>query len=221
VAEGSEDSGRLIGGPRSSDASDVLEHVVSAHSADTISFGELMVALHERGFAFLMAIFVLPNCVPIPVPPGFSTLFSIPLLFLSVQMIYGVQAPWLPMWLRNKRIKRSTLAAIVEAIVPRLRRIEKIMRHRYFFFSTKTSERYVGFMCFLFSISIAIPLPMTNFPPGVGILLMSLGLLSRDGIVIALGTLVGTAGLMFTTAILVVGQKAALALIGMAHHAAP
>jgi hypothetical protein len=196
-------------------ASSVLEGVVANHAADKMTFGEIMAALHERGFALLMAIFVLPNCVPVPIPPGGSTILSIPVLFLAVQMAYGRQAPWLPQWLQTKTIKRSTMALVIEKISPRLKRLEKVLRRRLFPRDPDVMEKTVGCIAVVFGLCIAIPLPMTNFLPGVGILVMSLGLLSRDGIIILLGMTIGTAGIAFTTALLMFGQQVVLGALGI------
>lgn len=193
--------------------SEVLEETVGNHSADEISLAELMRVLQERGFGLLMVVLVLPNCVPIPVPPGVSTVFSLPLIFLAVQMLIGHPVPWLPNWLKQKTIKRATLAAMVSKLAPRLKIVEKLLRPRLSFFESNAGERVIGFFWLLFAISIAVPLPMTNFVPGIGILLMSLGLLSRDGAVILVGIVVGTLGCLFTMAMLVIGVKALKSLL--------
>lgn len=194
----------------------MLEETVDNHAADDISLGELMAVLQERGFGLLMLVLVLPNCVPIPVPPGVSTIFSLPLLFLAAQMLVAHPVPWLPAWLRQKTIKRSTLALMVGKIAPRLKIAEKLLRPRLSFFDTDAGERVIGFFWMLFALSIAVPLPMTNFVPGIGILLMSLGLLNRDGLFILLGIIVGSLGCAFTVTILVFGVKIAKALLASA-----
>ncbi len=189
-------------------ASDVLERAVSRYTTDRISLGELVHALHERGFAIIMLLLVLPNCVPIPVPPGVSTILSLPLIFFSVQMLIGWDAPWLPRWLKRRTIRRETLSKMVALAAPRLKKIEKVLKPRYPFASSQTGERVIGLLWLIFSLSIAIPLPGTNFLPGLGIMIMALGLLSRDGLIIAAGMLVGMAGIGVTTAILIAGVKA-------------
>lgn len=188
--------------------SEVLEETLDNHQQqDEITLGELVHALHERGFGLLMVIFVLPNCVPIPVPPGVSTVFSLPLLFLSLQMLIGRDYPWLPAWLKKKTIKRATLALLISKLSPKLKFIEKLLKPRLSFASSTAGERIVGFFWLLFAISIAIPLPMTNFIPGVGILIMSLGLLSKDGITIITGIVIGMLGIFLTTAVILLGAK--------------
>jgi hypothetical protein len=193
--------------------SEVLEETVDNHTADDISLGELMRVLQERGFGLLMLVLVLPNCVPIPIPPGFSTILSVPLLFLALQMLVGKEVPWLPEWLRRKTIKRATLALMVAKISPRLKVVEKLLRPRFAFFETPVGERVIGLFWLIFALSISVPLPMTNFVPGVGILLMSLGLLSRDGLVILVGIVVGILGCIFTISMLILGVKAIQTLL--------
>ncbi len=197
-------------------ASEVLEDAVNRQTADKVSLGELMNALHERGFGLLMLIVVLPNCVPIPIPPGGSTLFSIPLLFLAVQMLAGMESPWLPRWLSERKIERSTLAKAVSKASPKLKKIEKLLKPRLSFAKTAFGEKLVGFFWLIFAISIAVPLPMTNFLPGIGILVMSLGLLSKDGFFIIGGIFVGLFGVTLTVGVLWAGKAAVLGLFSLA-----
>jgi len=196
-------------------ASDVLEDAVNSQTADKVSLGELMQALHERGFGLLMLIVVLPNCVPIPIPPGGSTLFSIPLLFLAVQMLVGMESPWLPKWLSERKIERKTLAKAVSKASPKLKKVEKLLKPRFAFANSAFGEKLVGFFWLIFAVSIAVPLPMTNFLPGIGILLMSLGLLSKDGLFIISGILVGLFGVFVTVSVLLVGKAAVLKLFAL------
>lgn len=193
-------------------ASEVLEGVVANHKADVITFFEIKSAIHQRGFGILMVIFILPLAIPVPFIPGMTTLLVIPVWIFSVQMVLGKDSPWLPQWLGNKSLKRSTLAAIVEKSTPILKKVERFLRPRLLWLSTPAGEKLIGFFAFLMCVSIAIPLPFTNLIPAWGILIMALGLLSKDGIMISLGVLTGSFGLLVTSAILLFGTKAALAI---------
>lgn len=197
-------------------ASDLLEGVVKEHQADTITVGELKSALHERGFGFLMMLFALPLCIPLPSPPGYTTIFSIPLLFFSTQMILGMDSPWIPQWLARKQLKRTMLALIVEKSSPWLRRIEKLLHPRLFFASSSVAERIIGFLCLIFSIAIALPIPLTNWPPAVGIAILSLGLMSKDGFYIIVGNLIGIFGMVIAALVLIIGQQATMAIFDWA-----
>ncbi|MGB1540405.1 MAG: exopolysaccharide biosynthesis protein, partial [Rickettsiales bacterium] len=144
---------------------------------------------------------------------GVSTIFSIPLVFLSIQMLIGRESPWLPKWLRRKTIKRVTLASMISKLSPKLKYVEKLLRPRLSFASSTAGERIVGLFWLLFAVSIAVPLPMTNFVPGIGILIMSLGLLSKDGFTIIVGIIIGMLGVAFTTAVLLLGTKVVKAFL--------
>jgi len=183
--------------------SELLENVVVVYRSDTITVGEIKNSLHERGFGVLLAIAALPLCLPVPVPPGYTTLFSIPLFIFSIQMIIGMRAPWLPAWIEKKEIKRTSLEKMVIKANPWLKKIEKRLQPRLTYISVHTWERIIGIFAFVFAVSISLPIPLTNFPPGWGILIMSLGLLSKDGITILIGMIVGTIGVGITMIILV------------------
>lgn len=175
--------------------SEYLAQVVIEQKNSSITVGEIKNALHERGFGILMAIAAIPICLPIPAPPGYTTLFSLPLFIFSLQMIFGMSAPWLPAWLERKNIEKSTLEKILAKANPWLKKIEKYMHPRLTYIGARTWERFIGFFAFVFAISIAIPLPLTNFLPGMGTLIMSLGLVNRDGLTILFGMLIGTIGI--------------------------
>ncbi len=189
--------------------SETLEKMAEHYRESTrITIDELIFTLRHRGFGLLMLVLVLPNCVPVPIPPGGSTLFSVPLFFIAVQMLWGKHAPWLPKWLRRKSLEQATVDKMVSIAAPKLRWVEKFLHPRWSFTNTKTGERVVGLIWFIFAISIAIPLPMTNFLPGIGTLIMALGMLGRDGIVVIIGTIIGSLGVTITILLLTLGTEA-------------
>lgn len=182
--------------------SELLQLVIVQNTSDKMNVGEIKNSLHERGFGVLLAIAALPICLPIPVPPGYTTFFSIPLFIFSVQMMWGMKSPWLPEWLTKKEISKKSLQKLIEKATPWLRKIESYLHPRLTYISVHAWERIIGIFAFIFTISIALPIPLTNFPPGWGILIMSLGLLNKDGLTIIVGMIVGTIGIGITLIIL-------------------
>ncbi|HQV88570.1 MAG TPA: exopolysaccharide biosynthesis protein [Nitrosomonas sp.] len=183
--------------------SDFLAVVVVENRNEAMTVGEIKNALHERGFGILMAIAAFPICIPLPVPPGYTTIFSIPLFIFSIQMVLGMQAPWLPAWIEKKYVKRSSLEKLIAKANPWLKKIEERMQPRMTYISVHTWERIIGIFSFVFAVAVALPIPLVNFPPGLGILVMSLGLLNRDGVTILIGMIIGTIGIGITMIILV------------------
>ncbi|MEY2393322.1 exopolysaccharide biosynthesis protein [Wolbachia endosymbiont of Tettigetta isshikii] len=190
-------------------ASDILKEVADTNNAnsDKVTLFDIKTALHERGFGILMIIFSLPLSVPIPVPPGYTTILSIPIILFSLQLLLGFDYPWMPHWLERKSFQRSTLALMVEKTSPALRKIEKFMKPRMSFIFCGPGEKILAFIMLLCALSIAIPLPLTNFIPAIGITLISLGVMSRDGLLSILGILVSLCGLLLTLVVVVKGPQ--------------
>ncbi len=187
--------------------STILEDLLETHKSEKILFRDLMQSLHERGFGFITIIFVLPNCIPLPSPPGWSTLFAVPLVFVSIQMMLGRDTPWIPKWLGNKVIKKSSLKFMVDSFLPRLRWIEKFLKPRLFILTASLqAEKFLGLLYFLLSIIMALPIPLMNFLPGITILVMSIGLITKDGIIILLGLLMSVVVFCLLTAMLMFGH---------------
>lgn len=195
--------------------SDILESVVVQSVEDSITLFELKEILHERGFALLMLLFSLPLSIPLPVPPGYTTILSLPILFFAVQIILGYDSPWLPNFLGGKSIKRKNLAFLIEKTVPILRKVEKLTRARIPIFNNPVGERIYGIISFLCAMSIAIPLPLTNFIPAGGIVFMSLGVLNRDGVMAIVGIATSAIGLFISVLVVLLGHKVVVELFSL------
>lgn len=70
-------------------------------------------ALGDRGFAIVLLVLAAPNSLPIPSPPGLSTVFGVPLAFFSVQMMLGRPRPWLPERLMRRTVGRAEFRLVV------------------------------------------------------------------------------------------------------------
>ncbi|MFT4327068.1 MAG: exopolysaccharide biosynthesis protein [Wolbachia pipientis] len=190
-------------------ASDILKEVADTNNNDNdkVTLFDIKTALHERGFGILIIIFSLPLSIPIPVPPGYTTILSIPLILFSLQLLFGFDSPWMPNWLERKSFQRSTLALVVEKTSPTLKKIEKFMKPRMSFIFRGPGENILAFIMLLCALSIAIPLPLTNFIPAIGTTLISLGIMSKDGFLSIMGVLVSLCGLLLTLVVIVKGPQ--------------
>ena len=193
--------------------SDFIRNAIRSNNKDSITIDELKISLHERGFGILMMFFSLPLSIPIPYIPGLTTILSLPLIIFSFQLILGMEYPWLPKWLLKKSIKRSFIAYLIIKSSPLLKKIEKILKHRLEFLTYDIGARIIGIFAFVFAIAIAVPLPFTNFIPAIGILLMSFGMLGKDGLITIIGALIGIIGLIVTFLILFLGKKIVFGII--------
>ena len=180
-----------------------LKNTLRKHKGDSITFGDIMRHLKEEGLIFLIAIVSLPTAIPIPTPPGFTTLFGIPLCVLTIQMVYKLDAPWLPQWLSRKNIKVATLQGFIDKAEPIFEKLTKFLKPRYSNFTTVNVERMVGVLAFLCSVSITLPILFGNAVPSAGILIMSIGLLYKDGLTVLIGIIVSIIGLIIASIVVV------------------
>lgn len=113
-------------------------------------------------------------------------------------MVMGYTAPKLPKRFNNLTIKKSILVTLLRKFSPYMVRIEKILRPRFSPLLSPLSERVIGMMLLIFSLFVFVPLPLSNFIPGVGVLIASLGLIYKDGLMIIAGIIVGISGIVLS-----------------------
>jgi len=184
----------------------VIEDVVNKSSADRIPIRDLISAMDGMGFGLAIMIFAFG--ITIPLPPPFPSIISVPLVIFSIQMMLGYSAPILPKKFANLSVKRSTLAMLVKKSSPYIRKVERILRPRLSFMTSPTAERIVGFFILAFSSFILLPMPLSNFIPGLGILIISFGLLGKDGLIILSGIIIGVAGIAISITAVLLGVEA-------------
>lgn len=180
----------------------LLELVDKTKDKEVISLGEINNHLSECGFAILMILFAFPMAIPLPYPPGFTTVLGIPLFIFSIQMIMKMDKPFLPHWISKREIKVSHLCFAIEKSTKYFLKAEKVLKPRLPYFSSYSGERLIGVMSLLCSVSVILPIMFGNAIPSAGICIMALGLLSKDGVVIIVGTIVSVIGL-FVSAMVV------------------
>lgn len=188
-------------------ASNILEDMVASAKVDKVTLCEVKEALHEWGFCILIIIFSLPVSLPIPVPPGYTTILCIPLILFSSQLFLGFNSPWMPKWLEKKSFQLSTLAFMVEKTSPALKKVENFTKSRISFIFYGPGEKILVFIILLCAISIANPLPFTHFTPAISIILISFGIMNKDGLIAMLGVLTSLFGLLLTIIIMIKGPK--------------
>lgn len=175
-------------------ASETLRKIGRKRAGGKTKISEIIEDFHENGILLAMVFFALPVAVPLPYPPGFTTIMGAPLVALSFQMIIGSKKVSLPERVKNYEIKNSLLKTISSKIVPIVEKVEQYVKPRFGFAKSVYCEQFVGVVSMIAALAVTIPLPMTNAIPAAGITIMALGLLNRDGLVILGGFVVAVLG---------------------------
>ena len=158
-----------------------------------VSLQELTEALSDRSFAALIILFAAPNLLPLP--PGSSTFFGIPLILIASQLLLGRPRLWLPRLLRERSLDQATFARLTTRMEPVLQRFERLARPRYWPLPQVMAERFVGLVVLVMALILVFPIPFGNWTPAVAAILVSLGLSERDGVWLGIGTLVAAGSL--------------------------
>tara|TARA_R110000868_G_scaffold53744_6_gene168631 strand:+ start:27601 stop:28215 length:615 start_codon:yes stop_codon:yes gene_type:complete len=168
-----------------------LEQIAAEAGEEGMSLGEFVDALGERAFGIILFAMALP--VSIPFLYGVPQVMALPMMALSAQMVMGRGEPWLPTRFKASRLEKRGLVRMATAGRKWFGWLEALARPRLSFLSGPTAERLIGLVFVLFCTSILIPLPATNSTPGIALAIAALGLLTRDGLLILAGLLLGLA----------------------------
>ena len=182
--------------------SDLLRELVLENPRIKITLGELLQALDDRAFGFMMFLLAFPVCLPMP--PGFSSIMGFLILPIALQFLLGRARPNLPKSIRDRPLDRAALAKAIGIIMPALLWLEKIFRPRWHYVTHGAGEKISGLIILILILVLITPLPPPlHFLPASGIALMALGIMERDGAIVVAGAVVGIGGL---TAVGVMGK---------------
>jgi len=162
--------------------SDDLALILHEFEVETVTLREVMSVLHGRGYVLLVMLLALPFSTPIPLP-GLSTPFGLVIALIGTRLALG-QKPWLPARLLDTRLSPKFFVKVFAAARKILRGFEFFLRPRLLWLTKSPALQQLHavpiVLCAVFLL-LPLPIPFSNIIPAFSILLMSAGLLERDG----------------------------------------
>lgn len=183
-----------------------LATIIEETEDERLSFTQLAAKLHSRAWGGLLFIFAAINVLPLP--PGTSVFFAIPLMIVSAQMVLGRASPWFPTRIDRRGVKKSELERLIAKISGFETRIERVLKPRLGSLTGPTATRIIGIVCFLLALLAAIPIPLFHMAPAAAILLFGLALIYRDGALVIVAAVAAVLSLAVDAAL--VGSGVAL-----------
>jgi hypothetical protein len=208
------DDGRIDGAPKRRRArrlSDLFAQL-SRDATGPVTIASIRDALGDRSFAPLLVLFAAFNLLPLP--PGASAILGLPLIIVAAQMAYGSKRAWLPAFVMNRSLSAQQFRTVMDWIVPRLIRLEQIIRPRYWPFWRKQGDRVIGIIALILAIVVTLPIPLGNWLPAFSTALLGLALSERDGILFAIAGSVGLASIAIVAFVVGAAGFAGNALLG-------
>ncbi|MGE0736130.1 MAG: exopolysaccharide biosynthesis protein [Alphaproteobacteria bacterium] len=169
--------------------STILGELIAAAPGTHVTLAWLIENLHERSFGILMFLMAL-----IALVPGASGIVGILLMIPAIQMILAQPVPVLPRFVGKRPISVAKLARLIRRIDPTLRWLERIIRPRWRtpFMAT---QRVVGGFMLLLGFALLAPIPFSQIPAAIVVMLVAFAYLEEDGLVLCLALLAALATL--------------------------
>jgi hypothetical protein len=196
--------------------SERLSLIVDGHGSERLTFSELAAQLHSRAWGGLLLIFAAINVLPLP--PGTSVFFAIPLLIVSAQMVVGRTSPWFPARIDRHGVTKLLLRRLIDKIHWVELRVDRFFKPRLPGLTGPAAARVVGAACFLLALLAAIPIPLFHVAPAAAIVLFGLGLIYRDGALIILAGAAAILSVVVDVVIIGTGVAALSYLASWLHH---
>ena len=160
--------------------------------AQHMKLGQILQNLQQSAFGVFLFIAILPSFIPIP---GVGGALSGPLVILiGAQMMCGLRKPWVPGFIARRGPRRGTMHRFLDRIDGALRRLDRLLKPRLpQLLQPVAAHAFSGLLLVLLGVLLSLPIPFTNYLFGFQLLLFSLALLERDGVLMLLSWVAGIA----------------------------
>jgi hypothetical protein len=178
--------------------------IVAQEGPDRLTFSDLALQLQARAWGGLLVIFAAINVIPLP--PGASIFFAIPLLIVSAQMALGRASPWFPARINRRGVTKEELRRLIAKMEWLEVRVERMFKPRLATLTGPAATRLIGVVCFI--LAWLTMLPIVHVAPAAVIVLFGLALIYRDGALVIAAAAAGLLGAVVATVLIGSGAVA-------------
>ena len=172
----------------------LFERIARDHPG-TLPLGDLLDAFSERAFGLFLLVALLPAFLPLPAGAG---AISGPLVSLvGLQLLLQAEHPWLPRWLQRRPVATAAIDRLQVRLARPLAWLERLSRPRWpQMIDHAAAKACTGALLLVLGAVLALPIPLTNYPFGLVLLVYAIALIERDGITMALAWALGALQLL-------------------------
>jgi hypothetical protein len=170
----------------STSLSETLRTLINGIKGQSVTLRELMDAVGEQGLLLICAVASLPFLIPVSIP-GVSTVFGAAIILISLAIMAN-RLPWLPKKILDRQLDTKKLVPALEKGVNIVSRLDRFLKPRLSALTTGRLVNRVNGLAITFAgVLLMFPLglvPFSNTLPGIAILLLSTGMMQRDGLIV-------------------------------------
>ncbi len=160
---------------------DLLKKIEEMEGEDQIPVGEITEVIGGRAHGLVLLILSLPETIPMV---GLSAILAAPIFILGVVLVIRGADPPVPEWVRRRSLPRKKVQGAIRRTRPVVRWLDRVVRPRWN--RLATAGRLQGTICIVMALLLAIPIPGVNILAAAAVAGVGLGILQRDGLVIAM-----------------------------------
>jgi hypothetical protein len=173
-----------------------LQKWLEADGVKTVgSLGEVFA---EKSFAVTILFLMFLPALPLPTG-GVTHVFEVITVLIAGEMVAGAKRLWIPDRLRRRDLGSSITEKAVPFMMRRIRWFEKHSRPRWSgLVRNPWFHKLLGLVLIGFAISAAVAPPFSGLDtlPSLGAVVVCLGMILEDIIVVGVGVVIGTGGIV-------------------------
>jgi hypothetical protein len=160
---------------------DLLKKIEEMEGEDQMPIGEITEVIGGRAHGLVLLILSLPETIPMV---GLSAILAAPILILGVVLVIRGADPPVPGWVRRRSLPRKKVRSAIRRTRRVVRWLDRVVRPRWP--RLATAGRLQGAICIVMALLLAIPIPGVNILAAAAVAGVGLGILQRDGLVVAM-----------------------------------
>ena len=170
---------------------EIIDRVLEAAEAETTDIRTILASFGRASFTPVLLLPAIAVATPLSGIPFFSSLMGVLIVLVAAQMLARRRFLWLPDWILRRQVAGHVLANAFTRIRPVAVWLDRrtAQRVRIFF------HRPLIFIPQLICLVSGLIMPFLEFIPfsssvvGVGVAVLTLGMLARDGVIVLIGLL--------------------------------
>ncbi|MBT8411498.1 MAG: exopolysaccharide biosynthesis protein [Octadecabacter sp.] len=170
---------------------EIIDRVLDAAHVEVVDLRTVLRSFGRASFTPILLLPALAVATPLSGIPLFSSLMGVMIALVSAQMLLQRRSLWLPDWILRREVKGAALAKAFTRIRPVAVWVDRHTAERFRAFVSRPLVWIPQALC-LVSGLIMPPLefvPFSSSTLGVGVSLLALGMLTRDGVLTVVGLL--------------------------------
>ena len=177
----------------------VISVRAAADNADgALSMAELVALLGTHSHT--VVILLLSVLSMIWGPPGYAMMLGAAIVFVASLMM--LRKPLrLGGWMGQRRLPEKMVTGMLDRLAFLARLLSHLSRPRLEALAGEGAVMPTGLLIMLISLPMALPIPFINAVPNVGIAIICVSRINRDGLGVVIGTVIGIVGVGIAIAV--------------------